>query len=156
VNGRSPFFGSGKVNALKAVQRAKALFGGSTRHGAAQPNLAIPDNNPEGVVSHIDIPTSGPVEALTVGVDITHTYRGDLVVTLISPEGFPAELHRKFQGGGDDDLKRVYRAADTASLAHLVNAGIEGGGRWTLHVSDNLNRDVGTLNAWRLDLRPSV
>lgn len=161
VNGRSLFFGSGKVNALQAVKRAHALAGGNgtstgTRHGSAQPNLAIPDNRPEGVVSHIDISGNGSVEDITVGVDVTHTYRGDLQVLLISPEGFTAELHRVFQGGGADDLKRTYRASDTPSLRRLVDGRVEGSGRWTLHVSDNLNRDTGTLNTWSLDLRSPV
>ena len=118
--------------------------------------MAIPDNRPEGVVSHINISGSGPVEDITVGVDITHTYRGDLQVLLISPEGFSAELHRVFQGGGAEDLKRTYRASDTPSLRRLVDGRVEGSGRWTLHISDNLNRDTGTLKTWSLDLRGPV
>ena len=157
VNGRSAFFGSGKVNALRAVQRAQALGGGTggegERHGSIRPNLPIPDNEPEGIVSHITITGHGAVEHIIVDVDITHTYQGDLNVTLVSPEGFTAELHRVFQGGGTDDLLRTYRASDTQSLRRLVEGGVEGGGRWTLHVSDNLHRDTGTLNAWSVDLR---
>ena len=49
-----------------------------------------------------------------------------------------------------------YRAADTATLRNLVTGQVEGGGRWTLHVSDNLRRDVGRLNAWKIDLRGAV
>ncbi len=158
VNGRSPFFGSGKVNALKAVQKAKADNGGGTenRFGSAQPNISIPDINPEGVVSHIDIATPGPVRNIAVSVDITHSYRGDLLVTLISPGGFPAVLHTINQSEATQDLIRTYRQSDTQTLKALVDGGVEGGGRWTLHVSDNLFRDTGTLNSWSLDLRNSV
>lgn len=161
VNGRSLFFGSGKVNALEAVKRARALNGGNggvepppgNRHGSASPGLSIPDKNPEGVVSYINLAAPGPVRNITVSVDITHSYRGDLQVTLISPAGFPAVLHRVYQGGAAQDLKQTYRPSDTQSLKALVDGGVEGGGRWTLHVSDLLFRDTGTLNSWSLDLR---
>jgi subtilisin-like proprotein convertase family protein len=154
--GRSRFFGDGKANAARAVRRAQALPGGvsqgGSREGSVEPNLAIPDAVPQGVVSHIDIIGAGAVNAIKVEVDITHTYRGDLRVNLVSPEGHVAELH-DMGGSFRDDLQRVYRPADTPDLANFVSAGMEGSGRWTLHVSDNLRRDVGTLNAWSLDLR---
>ena len=103
-------------------------------------------------MSHIELTGDGPVRAIEVEVDITHTYRGDLRVNLVSPEGFVAELHR-MEGSFLDDLRRVYTAANHQDLAGFVTAGIAGRGRWTLHVSDNLRRDVGTLNAWSIDLR---
>ncbi len=156
VNGRSLFFGAGKVNAARAVRRAQSLPGGigtgGNREGTARPGIAIPDDVPQGVVSHIEITGAGPVRTIEVEVDITHTYRGDLKVSLISPEGHVARLHN-MEGWSRDDLKRVYIPADSPGLASFVAGGIEGRGRWTLHVSDNLRRDVGTLNAWRLDLR---
>ncbi len=156
VNGRSPFFGSGKANAARAVARARSLPGGITtggiRHGAASPNQTIPDRDPQGIVSHIELTGRGPVRSIEVEVDITHTYRGDLRVNLVSPEGFVGELHR-MQGSFQNDLKRVYTAANNEDLANFVSAGIAGEGRWTLHVSDNLRRDVGTLNGWSIDLR---
>lgn len=160
VTGRSLFFGSGKVNALRAVRRAQALAnGGATtglRHGSERPNHSIPDANRQGIVSHIQIPGPGPIENVKVDVDISHTYEGDLHVTLITPEGFAAVLHRVFEGGPSQDLKRTYRASDTAALQNLVFGRVEGGGRWTLHVSDFLRRDVGTLNAWSIDLRATA
>lgn len=156
ANGRSLFFGAGKANAGRAVTRARALPGGisagGTRRGAASPNRRIPDNAPQGIVSHIEITGAGPVRSIEVEVDITHTYRGDLRVSLISPEGFVAELHR-MQGSFRDDLKRIYTPENQQDLANFISAGIAGQGRWTLHVSDNLRRDVGTLNSWSIDLR---
>ena len=156
VNGQSPIYGAGKANAARAVARARSLPGGitigGTRHGADRPNRSIPDLDPQGIVSHIELSGDGPVRSIQVEVDITHTYRGDLRVNLVSPEGFVAELHR-MQGSFRDDLQRVYTATNHQDLASFVAAGIAGKGRWTLHVSDNLRRDVGTLNAWSIDLR---
>ena len=158
VNGHSLFFGAGKVNALAAASRAQALGGpgGGTqgaRSGSASPRIAISDADPQGVVSNIQIDGAGPVDTISVTVDIDHTYRGDLVVNLISPNRFVAELHRVFQGGSADDLKRTYTAADTPSLQRLVDAAVEGGGQWSLFVADLLRRDTGILNGWSLDLR---
>ncbi|WP_299624061.1 S8 family serine peptidase [Pelagibius sp.] len=160
VNGRSPFYGAGKANAARAVTRAQSLpggiagTGGGTRHGTANPGIAIPDRDPQGIVSHIELTGDGPVRAILVDVDITHTYRGDLRVNLVSPDGFVAELHR-MQGSFRDDLKRAYSAATNGDLANFVTSGVDGKGRWTLHVSDNLQRDTGTLNSWSIDLRQS-
>lgn len=155
INGRSAFFGSGKVNAFKAVNRAKALLPPpiGKRYGTIMANKAIPDNSPQGIVSSIDITGSGPVERIQVYVDITHTYQGDLSLNLVSPQGFTAVLHRVYQGGGTDDLKRTYTAENNSDLADLVTGGVEGRGTWRLHVADRLRRDVGRLNSWSIDLR---
>jgi subtilisin-like proprotein convertase family protein len=159
-NGSSRFFGAGKVNAARAVRRAQALPGGiaggvaaqGSRDGSANPNERIPDDRPEGITSSIDIAGEGPVRAIRVDIDITHSYRGDLRVVLASPQGRVAILHN-MTGSFRDDLKQTYTAENNDDLANLVRSGTAGQGRWTLNVSDNLRRDVGTLNAWRLDLR---
>jgi subtilisin-like proprotein convertase family protein len=166
-NGHSLFFGAGKVNAYRAVRRARALREGEPAPepppgetpGEARKlsigtkaNFSIPDNQPEGVKSHIEVCTSGRLADISVDVDITHSYRGDLNVTLISPAGSTAKLHR-MTGGGEPDLKRRYTTADTSDLADFVASGIDVRGQWSLHVSDNLNRDVGRLNTWFLELR---
>ncbi len=117
-----------------------------------RPNLPIPDDSPAGIVSHIDIVGTGSLTDITVAVDITHTWRGDLQVTLVAPNGFPAELHR-MTGGSAQDLRRSFSPDDTPDLANLVQGGVEVGGRWTLNVSDNAGQDVGRLNSWSLDLR---
>jgi subtilisin-like proprotein convertase family protein/subtilisin family serine protease len=163
---RSLFFGSGKVNVLHAVRRARSL---RPDEPAPEPppvvtptsrkrlsigtkaNLDIPDNQPQGIASQIEICASGRVTAVAVEVDITHPFRGDLNVTLVAPNGRTARLHR-MTGAGERDLKRTYDAADTPEIAALVAANVDVHGRWSLQVSDNLNRDVGRLNTWFLDL----
>ena len=166
VNGASLFFGAGKVNAFRAVSRARDLngtIGGGgggtppptgTLSGEVRPNLAIPDNQPQGVVSQIDISGTGPLHAITVTVDITHSWRGDLRVTLIAPGGFPAVLHN-MTGGSAKNLKRTYTGDTLPDLDNLVRGSINVQGRWTLHVSDNVQRDVGQLTFWRLALETS-
>lgn len=161
VGGQSLFFGHGKVNAFRAVTRARALGGGPEPGPApapagevvreSAPALAIPDNRPEGVVSAIDIEPAGALGDIEVAVDIAHTWRGDLKVTLITPQGFTALLHR-LEGGSAQNLSRRWGRADNPDLDALARGGIEIRGRWTLHVADQVRRDVGTLRSWRLRL----
>ena len=48
--------------------------------------LSIPDNNATGITSSLAVSGSGTVGSLALSLHVTHTYRGDLVVTLTSPE----------------------------------------------------------------------
>ena len=85
---------------------------------------------------------TGNVVSAKVNVDISHTYQGDLVVTLVR-NGESIVLHNK-TGGSADDVKKTF---DVPSLA-----GKPAGGAWTLKVQDLAAQDVGTLNTWSLDL----
>ncbi len=153
VGGRSIFFGSGKVDAFRAVERAKALVTGSQVFDRLiHANLSIPDNLPQGVTSHVEVDAVGRLTEISVSVDIIHTWRGDLIVTLVTPEGIPATLH-SLTGGASENLQSTYSNVDTDSLRNLVIGRALVQGRWTLHVSDNLRRDIGVLNSWRLSLR---
>lgn len=79
--------GAGLADAAKTVQ---AVSGGSTG-GTTYTNttaVAIPDNA-AAIESSISVTgrTGNAPSTLQVGVDITHTYRGDLVLTLVAPDG---------------------------------------------------------------------
>lgn len=160
VNGRSLFFGAGKVNAAGAVARARALnpdlpLPGTPRsfQREERPDLAIPDSRTAGVVSEIECPIAGRLSAISVAVDITHTYRGDLRIMLSSPGGVVAELKPVDRGDSSNDVRETYTPATTADLARMVQAGVEVSGRWRLNVADHLSRDVGRFTSWELDLR---
>lgn len=103
----------------------------------------IPDNTPEGISSIISVPQSGSLFGVNVSVDITHTWRGDLIVVLRSPEGTEHTLHNR-TGGSEDNLVQSWQL-DSSN-------GEEMQGDWTLTVSDNANLDTGTLNNWQLTL----
>lgn len=77
---------------------------------------------------------------LQVAVDIVHTYRGDLRVELIAPDGVIFLLHNR-TGGSADNLITTY----------TVNAsGRPASGTWTLRVRDMANLDTGTLRSWSI------
>ncbi|HEY7560220.1 MAG TPA: M36 family metallopeptidase [Candidatus Binatia bacterium] len=117
--------------------------------GEAIPALSIPDNDPTGVSSNISIAQSGSAQRIKVGVDIAHTFIGDLRVELVSPSGQQALLHDRF-GGGEDNLIRIYDSLLHPALATLTHQPIEG--NWELRVKDLAGRDVGKFNKWSLEL----
>ncbi|HEX3141945.1 MAG TPA: M6 family metalloprotease domain-containing protein, partial [Rhizobacter sp.] len=116
-------------------------------HGENLTAVAIPDNNPAGVSSTIRMTAAGSVKRLTLNLDISHTYVGDLVVELTAPGGSKALLHDR-AGGGNDNLVQRYDSASVTSLASLVGQGAEGD--WVLKVSDLEGQDTGQLNRWSI------
>ncbi|MBD3162567.1 MAG: T9SS type A sorting domain-containing protein, partial [Candidatus Eisenbacteria bacterium] len=112
-----------------------------------QPNLSIPDNNPTGVYDDINVLMSETISEIAVYVDITHTFIGDLRVSLTSPEGTSVTLHDR-TGGSAHDILGWY--PDDLDPAQSLDAfiGEATNGTWRLRVSDHAGADVGTLNEW--------
>jgi subtilisin-like proprotein convertase family protein len=117
--------------------------------GEATPGQTIPDNNPDGISSSIDIAQSGAVQQVRVSVDITHTFIGDLRVELIAPSGEKALLHNQF-GGGEHNLIKSYDSSSHPALAALVGEAVQGD--WVLRVADLLGQDIGKFNKWGLEV----
>lgn len=103
--------------------------------------MAIPDRDAAGITSVINVPDAITAFTVNTTVDITHTYIGDLIVSLTSPNGTVATLHSR-AGGGTDNLMETF-SSETFS-------GEVATGDWTLSVSDNAAADTGTLNSWSL------
>ena len=104
------------------------------------PSLAIPDNTT--VSDAITVADSGTATSVTVAVDVTHTYIGDLKIDLVAPDGTTKTVHSR-SGGGTDDIDQTYTPDfEGESIA----------GTWTLRISDNANADSGTLNDWTLTI----
>ncbi|GGS29306.1 proprotein convertase P-domain-containing protein [Actinokineospora fastidiosa] len=79
--------------------------------------------------------------ALSVSVDIKHTYRGDLVVSLVSPDGTSFLLEDFPDSDSADNVVRTYSVNASAETAD---------GRWALRVRDQANQDVGYIDSWAL------
>lgn len=106
-------------------------------------SVAIPDNDPVGITSIINVPQQGFVFGTEAGVNITHTWRGDLTVKLRSPQGTEHILHTASGGSADDLIESWQTPVFNAEQMQ---------GDWTLVVSDNAGLDTGTLNSWSLTL----
>ena len=107
---------------------------------ARSPNLAIPDL--QTVSDTITVSDSGTATSVSVAVDITHTYIGDLKIDLIAPDGTTKILHNRSDGSDDDIVKTYTPNFDGVSIA----------GVWTLQINDNYNADPGVLNSWTLTI----
>lgn len=129
--------------------------GGGTIDRSATPGLAIPDNSPVGVTSTLSLTgspaTTCSIGSITVDVDITHTYIGDLTVTLTSPSGTPVVLQSR-SGGTTDNLVGNYPTTLTPYGLLSDFSGEPAAGTWTLNVADGLSTDTGTLNSWGLHI----
>ena len=105
------------------------------------PALAIPDNAPA-VSDTITVTRAGTATAVSVAVDITHTFIGDLTVELIAPDDTVQTLH-DHAGGSASDIDRTY-------TSDFDGTGITGD--WTLRVRDDAGADTGALNGWALTI----
>ncbi|MGW5370108.1 M4 family metallopeptidase [Streptomyces sp. NPDC004009] len=115
--------------------------GGGTSYENTTP-VPIPDNGPA-VTSSITVSgRSGNAPGnLQVSVDISHTWRGDLVVDLVGPSGTSYRLKNFSSSDSADDVQATY----------TVNASSESAnGTWKLKVQDQATYDTGTINSWKL------
>lgn len=151
-NGHSQWFGFGKVNAFRAVTEAIRRRGAEaieTFRRSSTPALSIPDNNPTGVRDQITFTEAAIVSSVKVSVDLTHTYKGDLRLTLIAPSGATVTLHDR-AGGSANNIQSTFDSISTPGLSGLAGQAMQGA--WTLHVQDLAAIDVGQLNRWELEI----
>ncbi|MGW3136793.1 M4 family metallopeptidase [Streptomyces sp. NPDC001139] len=135
----------------KAVQDAWAGVAVGSRSGGgggtgtsyeSTTAVSIPDNGPA-VTSSITVSgrTGNAPSNLQVTPNITHTWRGDLVIDLIGPSGTAYRL-KNFSSSD---------SADNVTDTYTVNASTESAnGTWKLRVQDQAAQDVGTINSWKL------
>jgi subtilisin-like proprotein convertase family protein len=117
---------------------------------SSTPGLAIPDKDASGIMDTITFTEDAAISSIKVSVDITHTYRGDLRVTLHAPSTDSVVLHERHQGGPDDNLKCTYDIATKPALMAFLDQSIKGD--WTLQVQDLARWDEGVLNKWTLEI----
>ena len=138
--------------------------------------LAIPDNNAGGVASTLTVPDSFLITDLDLILNITHTWVGDLQVTLahgatsviaLDRPGVPASTFgcsgdnisatlsdeagtpvEGVCGGGTPTITGTFRPNNLLSAFDGLNTS----GLWTLTVRDLAAADTGTLQSWSLDI----
>jgi subtilisin family serine protease/subtilisin-like proprotein convertase family protein len=102
---------------------------------------------------------------VNVKLDITHTFVGDLIISLIGPNNREVILVNRRGGNGDNFSQTVFD--DEASVAITSGSapyagtfrpeaslgafdGLAGAGLWTLKVNDTTGQNFGYLNSWSL------
>jgi serine protease len=133
--------GSGLADAAKTVQAVKGGTSTGTTFSSTTA-VSVPDN---GSAIESSIAVSGrsgnAPSSLQVGVDITHTYRGDLVIDLVAPDGSTYRLKSASSSDSADNVNTTYTVDASAETAN---------GTWKLRVQDTAAQDTGTLNGWKL------
>ncbi|WP_405526680.1 S8 family serine peptidase [Streptomyces avidinii] len=133
---KNGFFGEGQVDALKAV--------GSTpppgKYFENAGDFAIGDNSTVESPITVSGVTGNAPDTLKVGVNIVHTYIGDLKVDLIAPDGTVYTVHNR-AGGSADNINQVYTVNASSEVAN---------GTWKLRVNDNAGGDTGKIDSWNL------
>ncbi len=91
---------------------------------------------------------------VTVRVDISHSFIGDLTVTVFTPSGTSVVLHRE-SGGSADNINGTYSTSSgTLTPAEYIGSllGEDGTGDWRLQVHDSTGNDEGYLSYWSVEL----
>ncbi|WP_233158351.1 proprotein convertase P-domain-containing protein [Actinokineospora bangkokensis] len=79
--------------------------------------------------------------ALSVSVDIRHTYRGDLVVDLVAPNGTAFRLKNSSSSDSADNVIATYTVNASAVAAN---------GTWKLRAQDVYSGDTGYIASAKL------
>ncbi|WP_083269014.1 S8 family peptidase [Lentzea guizhouensis] len=133
--------GAGLADATKTVAALDTTPPGGGLENTT--DVAIVDRGT--VTSSITSTVTGNASATTkVGVDIVHTYRGDLVIDLVAPDGTAYRLKNSSTSDSADNVVATYTVNASSEVA---------AGTWKLRVQDVYSGDTGYVNAWNLTLR---
>ncbi|GAA2464728.1 M4 family metallopeptidase [Streptomyces lavendulocolor] len=144
-------YGAGSAE-VKAVEHAWAGVNVGSRPGGGDPgtgkvfentaDVAIPDNG-AAVTSAVDVTgiAGNAPSTLKVDVDIVHTWRGDLVVDLVAPDGSVYNLKPFSSSDSADNVKATYTVNASSEVAN---------GSWKLRVQDKAAQDTGYINGFKL------
>ena len=112
--------------------------GGGTQTYTNGTDVAIADNATVESPITVSGRSGNGGSATQVAVNIVHTYKGDLKVDLVAPDGSVYVLHNR-SGGSADNINSTY----TVNLwGEALN------GTWKLRVNDNASGDTGYINSW--------
>ena len=132
--------GAGIADAAKTVNAVTGTTPVGTTFSNAT-NVTIADNST--VTSSIPVTgrTGNAPAALKVDVDIKHTWRGDLVVDLIAPDGTVRNLKASSSSDSADNVIATYTVDASSEVAN---------GTWKLQVRDVASGDTGYIDTWSL------
>jgi subtilisin-like proprotein convertase family protein len=116
------------------------------------------------------VSVSGATTTITkviVRLSLTHTYDGDLTLSVVSPGGTEVVLAARRGGSGDNYTNTVFDDAAAVSIASgtapftgtfrpdgLLSSlnGQNANGTWTLKVQDSASPDTGSLTSWSVEV----
>jgi murein tripeptide amidase MpaA len=110
--------------------------------GSNDTDVAIPDLGTAQSPVTVGTCAGNATAASSVEVHVVHPYVGDLVVTLVAPDGTEYLLQDR-AGGAADNIDRTFPVDLSTEVAN---------GTWQLKVYDAAIGDTGTLDRWKLSL----
>ncbi|MFN7172563.1 MAG: S8 family serine peptidase [Fimbriimonadaceae bacterium] len=141
-------YGFGMMNATGMVELAPQFEGVSRLRINTLPsvtvNQSIPDNNTTGITRTFTLPDVGPLEEVSVRIQVTHSRRGDVTIDLTSPSGTTARLAHNFTGSGSN-FNWWFRANQFW--------GENAEGTWIIRVADVRENTTGTWNNFEVSVR---
>ncbi len=153
-------YGFGKVDALAAVRLAETW---NTTQTAANEvasvkqsgtvHAAIPDGG--SIMQMLNVSNSLQVEHVEVQLTLNHTQLGDLIITLIAPDGTQSVLLNRIDKalGSTDAADRGYGIINVPILLNSTHDfGQNSVGTWQLKITDAAGGQAGTLESWELRL----
>jgi len=193
VNSTADSFGPGQYQAIVSFDNTSGGPGDTTRlvtldvntiggGGGSFPSADTPIAIPDAGATSSTITVTGfsagtQVTDVDIGLDVTHTWTGDLIftvdhggtsVTVVDRPGYTGSGFGCDQdnlvgvalddGGTGGSIEGACAANLASPPAYTPNnvlaafAGVDPGGDWTLTVSDNASQDTGTLEGWTLTL----
>jgi len=116
---------------------------------SSSPGTSIPDNNTTGITDQLTLSGAIADSNISVDMNITHTYRGDLTLTLTSPAGTSVILQTSSSDSAADIIG-VYPTTLTPANSLSAFDNEDHNGAWELKVVDGAGQDLGTLNSWSI------
>jgi subtilisin-like proprotein convertase family protein len=128
-------------------------------------NVPIPIPEFGLVTSTASVPTTGTIASLSVQINLSHTYDGDLAISIAAPSGTNVPLSTNNGPGDADFTNTVFSALGTTNISSgfapyqgvftpngslATLNGQSPAGTWTLRVDDQAFGDEGTINGWRV------
>ena len=160
VNGARLTFAPGADNGVTPDSFEAACFtpdSYSTLSNSVAPSTLIDGSViVESVITMTDdglVGSDGPA----IGINITHAYRGDIKLDLVSPSG--TELRLKESSGDDsaDDVVGTYPSTLASATMLSIFEGEPIAGDWTLKITDVWpTEDNGVLNEWSISFSKTV
>ncbi len=143
-------YGFGRVDAGAAVTLAANWENVGPERTITLPlravNQPIPDGNMLGVTDSFVVSTDNlPIEHIEVIFSASHTWRGDISVTLTSPAGTASQL----MVPRPDNSAAGYNSWRFSSVRHW---GENPNGTWSIRVYDPVSSESGTFGSWQLIL----
>lgn len=126
--------------------------------------FAIPDANPQLTVTSVNVPDDVTITSVNVGVNISHTFLGDLAFVVASPSQTQAVLWDQ-QCNNSQNLNAVFSdsgstvdcgSPTTGTITPLQPLSAFNGessqGNWFFGIADFAQQDTGTVNSWFVEI----